>query len=149
MPKPGTALALDYGKAKTGVAVGHPLTGSAQPLAPVASKSETQLLQGLAEVMKAWQPTQIVVGLPLSASGDDTPMSQTIKAFGDTLQREHPSVEVVFHDERLTSQAAASVHAHRRESGRSRARDAQKLDSVAAALILESWMREQQEVSCP
>ncbi len=148
MPKSGTALALDYGKAKTGVAVGHPLTGSAQPLNPLPSKSQAQLLAGLAELFRAWQPAHVVVGLPLASDGLDTPMSETIRAFGDTLQNAHPGVEVIFHDERLTSQAAASVHADRRQSGQSRSRDAQKLDSVAAALILESWMREQQEASC-
>ena len=143
MPKPSTLLALDFGKAKTGVAVGHPLTGSAQPLAPLASKSQTQLLEGVAKVLQDWQPAQVVVGLPLTADGHDSPMSETIRAFGQALQQAHPSVEVLFHDERLTSQAAASAHAHRRQSGQARARDADKLDSVAAALILESWMREQ------
>ena len=140
MPKRATLLAIDYGKARTGLAVGHPLTGSAQPLDPLSSKNETTLVQGLARAVKDWQPAKLIVGLPLGADGHDSPMSETVRAFARTLAQHFPEIDVVLHDERLTSVAAASAHAERREQGRARARDAAKLDSMAAALILESYM---------
>lgn len=140
MPKQGTLLAIDYGKARTGLAVGHPLTGSAQPLEPLPSKTEELLLQGLGEAIKTWRPDVLVVGLPLGGDGFDSPMSEVVRAFVVKVQEAFPDLEVAFQDERLTSVEAASRHQKRREQGRARAKEALKLDSVAAALILESWM---------
>lgn len=140
MPSQGTLLAIDYGKARTGLAVGHPLTGSAQPLEPLPSKNEDLLLEGLSKAIKTWRPEVLVVGLPLGADGLDSPMSEVVRAFADKVKQAHPELELVFQDERLTSVEAASRHQKRREQGRARAKDAAKLDSVAAALILESWM---------
>ncbi len=145
MPNLGAYLAIDYGKAKTGLAVGHPLTGSAQPLDPIKAKSDALLLEGLAPIMKAWQPAVVVLGLPLGPEGHDTPMSEAVRAFAASLSLQYPKPTIVFHDERMTSMAAASAHAERRQAGRARAKDAAKLDSMAASLILESWMSSQKE----
>lgn len=140
MPNLGAYLAIDYGKAKTGLAVGHPLTGSAQPLEPLKAKTDAALVAALAPVIKAWQPAVVVLGLPLGPDGHDTVMSQAVRAFAASLALEYPNLNIVFHDERMTSMAAASAHAERRQAGRARAKDAAKLDSMAASLILESWM---------
>lgn len=140
MPKSGTWLAIDYGQSKTGLAVGHPLTGSAQPLEAIHAKTPEGLRSGLVGVIKTWQPEAIVVGLPLGPDGHETPMSQTVRSFAQTLKAEYPDIEIALHDERMTSVAAASVHAERRAQGRARQKDASKLDSMAACLILESWM---------
>lgn len=147
MPNLGAYLAIDYGKAKTGLAVGHPLTGSAQPLDPIKAKSDALLLEGLAPIMKAWQPAVVVLGLPLGPEGHDTPMSEAVRAFAVSLSLQYPKPTIVFHDERMTSMAAASAHAERRQAGRARAKDAAKLDSMAASLILESWMSTSQKES--
>jgi len=147
MPKSGTWLAIDYGKARTGLAVGHPLTGSAQPLEPIHAKTDALVLEKLAGVLKAWQPKVVVVGLPLGAQGHDTPMSQVVRDFSKALESQYPQVQVMLHDERMTSMAAASAHAERRELGRARAKDAAKLDSMAACLILESCLRASSETA--
>lgn len=145
MPKHGPLLAIDYGKARTGLAVGHPLTGSAQPLEPMPSKNEDALVDALATAIKTWQPQALIVGLPLGGDGEDSPMSVVVRAFVEKLKSRFPDLAIEFQDERLTSVEAASRHQKRREQGRARAKEAAKLDSVAAALILESWMSAHQE----
>jgi putative holliday junction resolvase len=144
MPEPrgGALLAIDFGTRKTGIAVGHALTGSARPLDPIRYTDQGALLEGLANVIRQWRPARIIVGLPLGADGAESDMSRTVREFARELGEAHPAIAIELHDERLTSHAAAGAFAGRREAGRARRRDAQRLDSMAAALILESWMAE-------
>ena len=146
MPDDGVLLAIDFGTRKTGLAIGHPLTGSAQPLDPIRYRQEESLLAALGEVVKRWRPGRIIIGLPLAADGSETDMSRNVRAFADQLASRLPELaracEICLHDERMSSQEAARGFAQRREQGRARRRDATRMDSMAAALILESWMSE-------
>lgn len=143
MPEAGTLLGIDYGKRCTGLAIAHPLTGSARPLAPLTANNDKALLPQVLKVVADWKPSQVVIGLPLSGSGDETELSRTVRRFATQLQQHLPELAIDFQDERLTSVAAAERHAERRQQGRARQRDARQLDSVAASLILEAWMQDQ------
>ncbi|MEE4638152.1 MAG: Holliday junction resolvase RuvX [Wenzhouxiangella sp.] len=140
MPESGVLLAIDYGTRKTGVAIGHRLTGSARPLEPIRYRRPEALISGLAEVIGQWQPERIVVGLPLDGHGQETSMSRAIRRFAVSLSTIAPDCPVEFHDERMSSEQAARGYAERRGQGRARRRDVERLDSMAAAVILESWM---------
>jgi len=142
MPESGALLAIDYGTRTAGLAIGHRLTGSARPLEPIRYRRSTTLLTELAAVIKHWQPERIVVGLPLGGEGDETPMSREIRRFAATLAEMAPGRQIELHDERMSSEQAARSFAERRGQGRARRRDADRLDSMAAAIILESWMRD-------
>lgn len=144
MPEPasGSLMGIDFGRRTLGLAVGHALTGSARPLEPVRYRDPAALDRALDKVIGQWRPARIIVGLPLSGDGSETEMSREVRVFARRLEALAPDAEVVLHDERLTSHAAAEHHAARRQQGRARRRDSQRLDSVAAALILESWMTE-------
>lgn len=141
MPEPTAALlGLDFGQRTVGLAIGHLLTGSARPLQPIRHRDQASLLSQLDGVLKQWRPRVVVVGLPLAVDGSETDMSRRTRDFATALAERHPQLEVDLHDERYSSQAAAQRHAERRSQGRARRRDAQLLDSLAAGLILESWM---------
>lgn len=144
MPEPdaGVLIGIDFGTRKTGLAVGHRLTGSARPLEPVRCAGEQTLLLELKAVIEKWRPSRIVVGLPLAGDGSESDMSRKVRSFADRLAEQHPDTVIELHDERLTSHAAAGAFADRRHTGRARKRDAVRLDSLAAAMILESWMAE-------
>lgn len=142
MPDSRALLAIDYGTRKAGLAIGHPLTGSAQPLDPIRYRQPEALFEGLRQVIRSWRPGRIIIGLPLAADGAETDMSRSIRGFAGRLAELAPDCEISLHDERMSSQEAARGFAQRREQGRARRRDAERLDSMAAALILESWMRE-------
>ena len=142
MPEGGALLAIDYGTRTTGLAIGHRLTGSARPLEPIRYRQSASLLQQLRAVIDQWQPECIVVGLPLSGDGGETPMSRDVRKFVDELTQTVPDRQVCLHDERMSSEQAARGFAERRSQGRARRRDAARLDSMAAAVILESWMRD-------
>ncbi|TVS13700.1 MAG: Holliday junction resolvase RuvX [Wenzhouxiangella sp.] len=142
MPESGALLAIDYGTRKVGLAIGHRLTGSAQPLEPIRYRQTAALFDAIRQRLEQWQPGRIVVGLPLAGDGSETDMSRAVRKFAVQLAELDPRSEICFHDERMSSQNAARGFAERRSQGRARKRDAARLDSMAAALILESWMSE-------
>jgi len=133
-------LGVDFGQRTTGFAIGHRMTGTARPLSPVNHKNVDTLLKQVEKLLAEWAPAAVVVGLPLAMDGSETDMSRRARDFATRLKRRFPDVDVFLHDERLTSDAAAQRHAQRRQQGRSSRRDDQRLDSLAAGLILESWM---------
>lgn len=137
----GALLAIDFGQRCTGLAVGHRLTGSARPLEPVRYRDVTTLEERIDAAVSKWRPERVIIGLPLAGDGSETPMSLRVREFAQRLEA-RAGVAVTLHDERLTSHAAAERHASRRREGRARRRDRSSLDSVAATLILESWMSE-------
>ncbi|MDZ7791123.1 MAG: Holliday junction resolvase RuvX [Xanthomonadales bacterium] len=138
----GALLGIDFGKRTVGLAVGHRLTGSARPLDPIRYRDSDSLMTTLDEVLRQWRPATIVVGLPLAGDGSESGMSQLVRDFAARLSERRPGIDIRFQDERLTSHAAAERHASRRQQGRAKRSDAKRLDSVAACLILESWMGE-------
>jgi putative Holliday junction resolvase len=142
MPESGALLAIDYGTRKVGLAIGHRLTGSARPLEPIRYRQAEALYDGLIAVCKQWQPDRVIVGLPLDGAGEETQMSRDIRKFADELGKRIPAVHIEMHDERMSSQHAAAGFAARRSEGRARRSDASRLDSMAAAVILESWMNQ-------
>ncbi|MDX1625168.1 MAG: Holliday junction resolvase RuvX [Wenzhouxiangellaceae bacterium] len=141
MPEAGGAvLGVDYGQRRVGLATGHPLTGSAQPLRTIEHSGDPS--DELDAVVREWRPARIVVGLPLAADGSESDMSREVRRFADDLRKRHPGIPVDFHDERFSSAAVDRRFAEARAAGRARRRDARNLDAHAAAVILESWLAE-------
>lgn len=138
----GVILGFDYGRARIGVAVGQRLTGRARPLDPLNGRDEGGLDAAVDRLCDEWRPDCLVVGLPLSMDGSDTETARRVRAFAERLRKK--GREVVLHDERLSSKEAERDFAEARGAGRARRRDRRLLDSMAAALIIESWLRETQ-----
>lgn len=136
-PAPRTVLGFDYGRRRIGVAVGQELTGSARPLALLAARRQTPDWDGIGRLIREWRPDLLVVGVPRHADGSASATTTAALDFARHLaQRFGLAVETI--DERLSSKAAAGLL---EETGGSRRRTA--LDPLAAALILESWLRQQ------
>ncbi len=137
MRSSGVVLAIDFGHRRIGLASGHQITGTAQPLKTITHNGNPY--PGISKVFSEWNPGQVVVGLPLSASGEETDMSRAVRAFVDELSDQHPGIEIVYQDERFSSQQADAQFKQARQEGRARRRHAENLDSHAAAVILETW----------
>ena len=135
----GHVLGFDFGKRRIGIAVGQAHTGTASALGTAANGKQPDWA-AIGRFVNEWRPTRFVVGLPLAEDGNETPMSGLARAFGETLGARF-KVEVDYFDERLTSKDAASRFAELRAAGGARRKDADKLDAVAATLILENWLQ--------
>ena len=83
----------------------------------------------------------LVVGLPLALDGGEQRASRGARRFAERL-RQRSNLPVHLADERHSSQEAAGRFAAARHAGAARRRDAANIDSLAAAVILEGWLRE-------
>ncbi len=119
-------LALDYGLARIGCAVSDP-TGTLTTPIPVVEPPEVASVARLAAEREV---DRIVVGMPVSLSGEETGQAEITRAFCDELERA-VTVPVKTWDERFTTRMAAQT----RRAGAGAAED-----SIAAAHLLESYL---------
>jgi putative Holliday junction resolvase len=99
-------LALDYGSARTGVAVSDPTGTVARPVGVVERAATEAGLARLAELVRAEEAERIVVGLPLTLRGERGAQAQETERFVDSL-RARLDVPVESFDERFTTALAA------------------------------------------
>jgi putative Holliday junction resolvase len=128
--KSSTVIGFDFGTYWIGVAVGQTLTRQATPL-PALRYNDWK---GIARLLEEWQPRQLVVGLPLSMEGIDQEITARAQRFGRQLQGRF-GIDTSMVDERLTTREAYQI-AIEQEQHKSK----QEIDSLAAALITESWL---------
>ena len=131
------ALGIDLGTKRIGVAKSDPSGSLATPLCVLArSKDRGQLTRDLTELIDEWEIEVVVIGLPLSLDGSDSPSTRRARAeirhLGDSL-----SVPVETYDERLTTVSADRMLREAEVDGRQRR---QVIDMVAAAVILQNWL---------
>jgi putative Holliday junction resolvase len=127
----GVRLGVDVGKARIGVARSDRHAMLATPVATV-SRGDGDVARILAEALEA-EAMEIVVGLPLSLSGGDTPSTQDARDFALRIAEATPTA-VRLVDERLsTVSAQRALHASGRNTKTSRA----VIDQVAAVIILQ------------
>lgn len=133
------ALGFDVGTRLTGVAVGNTLTASARPLDILPVRDKQPDWSRLDAIVRQWNPDTLVVGLPLALDGGDQSMTRHARRFAEQIGQRY-RLPVHLKDERHSSQEAARRFASARAAGNKRRRDAEKIDAMAAAVILESWL---------
>ena len=120
-------LALDHGAARCGCAVSDPSGVVVAPLPAIERPDSRRGLAAVARLAGDAGAERVVVGLPLTLSGDEGEQAAAARAFADRLGR-RVSVPVELYDERLTTRLAARTRGDADE------------DSRAAAHLLESWL---------
>lgn len=120
-------LALDYGAARTGVAVSDATGTIARPVGVVRKAASPQGLEELRALVREYEAERIVVGMPLTLRGEHGEQAAATDAFVAAL-REAVDVPVETYDERFTTALAA------RDGG------AADEDARAAAHLLDSYL---------
>jgi putative Holliday junction resolvase len=133
----GCCLGFDYGLKKIGIAIGQFVTLTAQPLSFIKVKDGHPDWSALEKLLKEWRPKCLVVGLPKSIHDEPLSITEHVLNFARDLERFH--LPVYFSDERMTTKEARQALF---DAGGFRALNYGKVDSVAAAIILEQWMNE-------
>lgn len=129
----GSALGFDFGTHKIGIAVGQSLTGTATPVTTLSYVKMKPDWQGIERIIEEWQPETLVVGLPYQMDDEEAELAVRAKRFARQLQGRYKlPVEMI--DERLTSKEAMN------RLGKKSAKDVSLVDSMAAKLILETWL---------
>jgi putative holliday junction resolvase len=119
-------LALDYGRARTGVAVSDPTGTIARPLRVVEDAADTGLQQ-LVALIDEHEVERVVVGLPLTLRGERGEQARETESFVEALTGV-TDVPVVTFDERFTTDLAEQSQADAPE------------DARAAAHLLSSYL---------
>ena len=136
-----TVMAFDYGLSQIGVAIGNCMLGTTQPLAVLRAKDGQPEWQVLEDLMEEWRPDVLVVGEPLNMDGTASELSARANKFGRRLHG-RLGLEVAMVDERLSSFEAKH---NSREQGHRGDYKRQPVDSLAAELILRTWLAENME----
>lgn len=131
-------LGVDLGEKRIGIALSDGLKIAAQPLTTIQRTSRKADFEQFGKLAAQHNVGRLVVGLPVSLDGSEGAMAQWARNYGTALG-EALSLPVTFQDESLTSEMAAGAMA---EAGYNRKKMKGKLDAVAAALILQSYMDE-------
>lgn len=120
-------LALDYGRARTGVAVSDPTGTIARPVGVVEQAGSDQGLARLMQLIGEHEVERVIVGMPLTLRGERGEQARETEAFIETLAGA-TDVPVVAFDERFTTDLAEQTPAAAAE------------DARAAAHLLSSYL---------
>ena len=137
MTKPITALAFDFGTGSIGLAYGQSLTGGARELDPLPARDGQPDWNRLQKVVDEWQPKILLVGLPFNMDGSESEFAARARKFGQRLHG-RLGLPVEYVDERLSTRAAKE---EARERGHRGNYADNPIDSIAARIFLEDWLR--------
>lgn len=137
--RPESILALDFGLRRIGVAVGQQVTDSASALGVVGNGPNGPDWRTLEKFLAEWRPARLVVGMPTHRDGTPSELSGAIVEFMEALRRFDRPVESV--DENLSSHEASERLRQQRAAGTRGRISKDMIDSMAAVLIAERWLR--------
>lgn len=136
----GCVLGFDFGARRIGVASGNRISLTARPLPALVANAGRPDWTHIDALLAEWRPEALIVGLPLTLDGGEQKITRGARAFAAALG-ERSGLPVQLVDERHTSREAARQFAAQRAAGTMRRRDGANIDSLAAVVILESWLR--------
>ena len=129
-------MGIDYGDARTGVAISDLLCSIVGSTTVVPSRNREKALADIVRIAKENQVGEIVVGLPKNMDGTEGPRAQLCREFADIL-REATGLPVAMWDERRTTVEAHNILSQHNYHGKKRKNT---VDAVAASLILEGYL---------
>jgi putative Holliday junction resolvase len=134
----GTLLAFDFGTKRIGIAVGNTLLRRAHPLVTIADEKTDVRFAAIAALVKEWQPSALVVGLPSNDDGTPHQLTALCRRFANRLKGRF-NLPTILLDERYTSLAAS---AQLNEEGIHGMKQKTLIDQYAAQQILQAYFDE-------
>lgn len=144
-PKSGPLLGLDFGTKRLGVAVSNSDQTVAVPVETWTVRDSTQDLKHLRELIEDYRAVGFVLGLPIRTDGAEGTAAANVRQFGQWVTTA-TKLPLVFIDERYSSAEAELLIWKRGESPSKRK---QPLDSLAAQVILQSYLDDPSRVIKP
>jgi putative Holliday junction resolvase len=129
-------LAVDYGDARTGIAVSDLLCSIVGTTTVIHSRNQDKTLREIVTLVKEKEVGEVVMGLPRNMDGSEGPRAQLCREFAQKLEQEL-RMPVVLWDERRTTVEAHQILSDHNYHGKKRKNT---VDAVAASLILEGYL---------
>lgn len=130
-------LSIDYGDARTGVAVCDKLEMLASPVTVIHEKNAENLADRIAEIAREKHAELLVLGLPKNMDGTEGFRAENCRLFASVLQQKI-NLSLDFEDERLTTVSAHNALNLTDTRGKKRK---EIVDAVSAVIILEDYLR--------
>ncbi len=136
----GKILAIDYGKARCGIAETDDMQIIASGLETVETKN---IFIFFKKYFKENNVESVVIGLPTDLKGNLSEIEQEILKFIEKFRTEFPEIEIHRFDERFTSKMASFFIS---QSGKSKKKREEKglIDKVSATIILQNFLEQKQ-----
>lgn len=133
---PQVIMAFDFGLKRIGMAVGQTITHTASPLDILPANDGNPLWEYCDKQIKRYRPHLLIVGIPVKEQDNNVTITEIILTFAQALHERY-GIQVVGVDERFTTKEAR----YRLEDlGYKNVQD-MRVDSVSAALLIESWFQ--------
>ncbi len=129
-------LAVDYGKARTGLAISDAGERLASPLTVIAQRDPERLVQQIAQIAGEQKAELLVVGLPKNMDGSEGESAQNARSFAERLERAS-GLAVELRDERGTT---VSAHGYLNQTDTRGKKRKAVVDAVAATIILQEFL---------
>lgn len=129
-------MGIDYGDARTGVAISDLLCSLVGSATVVPSRNREKAIADIVRLAKENQVGEIVVGLPRNMDGTEGPRAELCREFARELE-EATGLKVAMWDERRTTVEAHNILSQHNYHGKKRK---DTVDAVAASLILEGYL---------
>jgi putative Holliday junction resolvase len=140
-------LGVDLGTRRIGLAISDPETRLAFPLDAIASRDPARDVETLCVLIGERDVERVVLGLPLHLDGRSGTQAETARRFARRLERAS-GVPVELLDERWTSlEAERALREDGTPAQRRRRRRSGELDSMAATILLRTWLEREQQPS--
>lgn len=130
-------MAIDYGDARTGVAVSDALGMIVGFTTVVAEWNRGKACEKVSALVAEHKPERLVMGFPKNMDGTEGPRAELYREFAKMLE-EKTGMDVILWDERRTTVEAHNILS---ASGKKMKKHKKNVDAVAASLILEGYLR--------
>lgn len=130
-------MAVDFGDARTGLAVSDPLGMLANGIGYVKSDYMPKTADLVAEKVREYKAARIVIGLPINMNGSEGPRAEHAKEFGKLLSERVGEIPIVFFDERCSTMAAHQIMNFTDTRGKKRK---EAVDTLSAQIILQNYL---------
>ena len=129
-------MGIDYGDARTGVALSDLMCSIVGSTQVVPSRNRQKAMEDIIRIARENEVGEIVVGLPKNMDGTEGPRAELCRAFAEEL-RQASGLPVAMWDERRTTVEAHNILSQHNYHGQKRKNT---VDAVAASLILEGYL---------
>ncbi|MGN1400862.1 MAG: Holliday junction resolvase RuvX [Bacillus sp. (in: firmicutes)] len=135
------SMGLDVGSKTMGVSISDVMGWTAQPIETIKINELTEDYgyKRLKELIKEYEVSKVVVGLPKNMNGTEGPRAELSRKFAANIEKKF-KVQVILWDERLTTMAAERVLL---EADVSRSKRKKVIDKMAAVMILQGYLDSQ------
>ena len=129
-------MAIDYGDARTGVAISDPAGLLAGYTTVIQSRKAEQVTEELCRLIRERQVDELVMGFPRNMDGTEGPRAELYRAFAAGLEAASGMSVNLWDERRTTIEAHQILHT----GGKKMKQHKANVDAVAASLILEGYL---------